>query len=99
LKADPRRVRVLLREACTEGNAVDIFFVCMAPTHRSEGNLRGGGLSRRVCRACGGPPEAHVEVGRGARAARAVDSVVWRGEIRPVAVLQRMGLPDSCLRG
>ena len=41
----------------------------------------------------------HVEAGRGARAARAVESVVWRGEIRPVAVLQRLGLPDSCLRG
>jgi len=33
------------------------------------------------------------------RAARAVDSVVWRGEIGPVPVPQHLGLPDSCLRG
>jgi len=92
-------VRDILREVCTQGNALDIFFVCMAPTHHSQGNLRGGGLSRQVCRACGGTPEAHVEARRGARAARAVDSVVWRGEIGPVAVPQRLGLPDSCLRG
>jgi len=91
-------VRDILREACTEGNALDIFFVCMAPTHRSQ-NLRGGGLSRQVCRACGGLPEAHVEAGRGARAARAVESDVWRGEIGPVASPQRLGLPDSFLRG
>jgi len=36
-------------------------------------------------------------VARGA--ARAVDSVAWSGEIGPVAVPQRLGLPHSCLRG
>jgi len=30
---------------------------------------------------------------------RAVDSVAWGGEIGPVAVPQRLGLPHSCLRG
>ena len=35
-------------------------------------------------------------VARGA--ARAVDSVAWRGAIRPVAVPQQLGLPQSCLR-
>ena len=32
-------------------------------------------------------------------AARPVDSVAWRGNIGPVAVPQRLGLPQSCLRG
>jgi len=36
-------------------------------------------------------------VARGA--ARAVDSVAWRGKIGPVAVPQRLGLRYSCLRG
>jgi len=53
-------VRDILHEACAEGNALDIFVVCMAPMHRSQGNLRGGGLPRQVYRACEGPPEAHV---------------------------------------
>ena len=64
LKADPRRVQDISPEACTEGNAFDILFVCMAPTHRSQGILRAGGPSREVCRACAGPLEAHVEAGR-----------------------------------
>jgi len=51
LNEDPRRVRDILREACTEGNALDIFFVYMAPTHRSQGNLRGG-----VCRGISAAP-------------------------------------------
>jgi len=40
-----------------------------------------------------------MEASRGTSAARAVDSVVWKGDIGPVAVPQRWGLPDSCLRG
>jgi len=67
LKAHPWRLQDILAQACTEGNALDILFVCMAPTHRSQGILRGGGLSSDVCRACGGPPGAHVEAGRGSR--------------------------------
>jgi len=42
---------------------------------------------------------AHVEGGRGARAAGAVDCAAWRGESGPVAVPQRLGRPESRLRG
>jgi len=58
-------VRDISGEVSTEGNALDILFVCTVPTHRTHVILRGGGLSSNVCRACGGPPEAHVEAGRG----------------------------------
>jgi len=42
---------------------------------------------------------AHVEGGRGAKAAGAVDCAAWRGEIGPGAVPQRLGRPESCLTG
>jgi len=67
LRADPWRLQDILAEECTERSALDILFVGMAPTHPSHGILRGGGLSSDVCCACGGPPEAHVEAGRGSR--------------------------------
>ena len=65
LESGPTALENILAEVCTERNAFDLLFVCMAPTHRSHGILKGGGLSSYVCRACGGPPEAHVEAGRG----------------------------------
>ena len=40
-----------------------------------------------------------MEGGRGARAARAVDSAAWRGDIGPVAVPKLLGRPDRSLKG
>ena len=60
---------------------------------------RGGAVDPGVLRLRRASLGAHVEGGRGARAARDVDSAAWRGEIGPVAVPQLLGRPDRSLRG
>ena len=65
----------------------------------TEQSERGGPVDPGVLRLRRASLGAFVAGGRFARAARAVDSAAWRGEIGPVAVLQLLGRPERTMRG
>jgi len=77
------------------------IFLRLRGSHASltEHSERGGAVDPGVLRLRRASLVALVEGGRFARAARAIDSAAWRGEIGPVAVLQLFGRPDRSLRG
>jgi len=77
------------------------IFFCLRGSHASltEQSERGGAVDPGVLRLRRASQGAHVQGVRGARAARAVDSGAWWGEIKPVSVPQPLGRHDRSLRG
>ena len=77
------------------------IFLRLREAHASlaEQSERGGAVNPGVLRLRGASLGAHAQGGRGARAARDIDSAVWTGEIGPVAERPLLGRPDRSLRG